>query len=113
MIEKAPIMDPAALDKAAAEAAEILKVLSNPARLRLLCALLPGERCVSQLEESLGASQSYVSGQLARMRAEGLVACDRDGRQVRYRLADPRLEPILMTLYSVFCLNETAVAPAA
>jgi ArsR family transcriptional regulator len=113
MYKDAPVIDPAALDQAAAEAAEVLKVLSNPARLRLLCALLPGERCVSQLEESLGASQSYVSGQLARMRAEGLVSCDRDGRQVRYRLSDPRLEPILMTLYSVFCLDQKAAAPAA
>lgn len=104
MLEEAPVVDPAALDRAATEAAEVLKVLSNPARLRLLCALLPGERCVGELEDALGASQSYVSGQLARMRAEGLVACNRDGRQVRYRLADPRLEPILVTLYSVFCV---------
>lgn len=95
--------DMAALDRAAVEAAEVLKVLSNPARLRMLCALLPGERCVGELEEALGASQSYVSGQLARMRAEGLVACDRDGRTVRYRLADPRLAPILERLYEVFC----------
>jgi len=92
-----------AMDKAADEAAEVLKVLSNPARLRILCALLPGERCVGDLEESLGASQSYVSGQLARMRAEGLVACDRDGRTIRYRIADPRLSPILERLYEVFC----------
>ncbi len=92
-----------AMDKAADEAAEVLKVLSNPARLRILCALLPGERCVGELEETLGASQSYVSGQLARMRAEGLVSCDRDGRTIRYRLADPRVGPILERLYEVFC----------
>ncbi len=96
-------IDPAAMDRAADEAAEVLKVLSNPARLRILCALLPGERCVGDLEAALGASQSYVSGQLARMRAEGLVACDRDGRTIRYRLADPRIGPILERLYEVFC----------
>jgi ArsR family transcriptional regulator len=43
------------------------------------------------------------------MRAEGLVTCDRDGRQVRYRLADPRLAPILMALYNVFCLKDLRV----
>lgn len=95
--------DAAALDRAADEAAEVLKVLSNPARLRILCALLPGELCVSELEEALGASQSYVSGQLARMRSEGLVEAERDGRTIRYRLADPRLGPILERLYEVFC----------
>lgn len=99
------VIDAAALDRAADEAAAMLKILANPARLRLLCALLPGERCVGDLEEALGASQSYVSGQLARMRAEGLVACDRDGRTIRYRLNDPRLAPVLERLYDVFCVQ--------
>ncbi|QEE35264.1 winged helix-turn-helix transcriptional regulator [Octadecabacter sp. SW4] len=98
-----PQVDLAAMDAAAGEAADVLKALSNPQRLRLLCALLPGERCVGDLEEALGASQSYVSGQLARLRAEGFVACDRDGRTIRYRLADPRIGPILERLYEVFC----------
>ena len=91
------------LTAAADEASELLKVLSNPARLRLLCALMPEERCVSELEDLLGASQSYVSGQLARMRAEGLVSCSRDGRTIRYRIADDRVRPILERLYDVFC----------
>lgn len=95
-------MTASAMDRAADEAAELLKTLSNPARLRLLCALLPGERTVGELETALGASQSYVSGQLARMRAEGLVIADRDGRSVRYRVSDPRVLPILETLCTVF-----------
>jgi len=101
-----PVLDPKAMDEAAEHAAEVLKSLSNPARLRLLCALVPDERSVGELEEALGKSQSYVSGQLARMRTEGLVAANRDGRIVRYRLADPRLKPLLETLYIVFCLSE-------
>jgi ArsR family transcriptional regulator len=98
-----------AMDAAAGEAAEFLKVLSNPARLRILCALLPGELRVGELEQALGASQSYVSGQLARMRAEGLIACARDGRAIRYRLSDPRLRPILERLYEVFCADHPGV----
>lgn len=96
-------IDPLALDRAATQAAAMLKVLANPARLRLLCALLPGELSVTELETRLGASQSYVSGQLARLRAEGLVTAGKDGRIVRYRLADPRLQPILQVLYDIFC----------
>lgn len=92
-----------AMDAAANDAAEVLKVMSNPARLRILCALLPGEKCVGELEEMLGASQSYVSGQLARMRADGLVECVRDGRTIRYHIADPRVTPIIERLYEVFC----------
>ncbi|MCF2870299.1 metalloregulator ArsR/SmtB family transcription factor [Octadecabacter sp. G9-8] len=91
------------MDAAAHEAAGVLKMLSNPQRLRLLCALLEGERSVGELEEALGASQSYVSGQLARLRDQGLVSAKRDGRTIRYTLSDPRVTPILERLYEVFC----------
>jgi len=89
--------------EAADDAASVMRALSNPARLRLLCALVSGEKSVGELEKVLGASQSYVSGQLARLRSEGLVACDRDGRIIRYRLSDPRVTPVLERLYEVFC----------
>ncbi len=88
---------------AAQEAAGVMKALSNPQRLLLLCALLEGELSVGELEENLGASQSYVSNQLAKLRAEGLVEATRHGRSVRYRLSDPRVTPILERLYEVFC----------
>lgn len=91
------------MDSAATEAAELLKALSNPGRLRILCALVPGELTVGELEALLGASQSYVSGQLLRLRSEGLVSCDRDGRSMRYHLSDPRVRPILERIYEVFC----------
>jgi len=95
------------MDAAAHEAAAVLKMLSNPQRLRLLCALLEGERSVSELEVALGASQSYVSGQLARLREQGLVSACREGRTIRYSLADPRVTPILERLYEVFCAPES------
>lgn len=94
------------MDAAAAEAAELLKSLSNPGRLRILCALVPGEMTVGELEDTIGASQSYVSGQLLRLRNEGLVACERDGRSMHYRLADPRVRPLLERIYELFCPTE-------
>ncbi len=94
-------LDP--MDAAANEAADLLKALSNPGRLRILCALVPGEMSVGELETALGASQSYVSGQLLRLRNEGLVACTREGRNIRYRLADPRVRPLLERVYEIFC----------
>ncbi|WP_339931126.1 ArsR/SmtB family transcription factor [Yoonia sp. 208BN28-4] len=95
------------MDAAAEEAADVLKALSNPRRLRLLCALAPGPMTVGALEDTLGASQSYVSGQLLKLRAEGLVACRKEGRTVHYYLSDPRVRPVLERLYEVFC-PETA-----
>jgi hypothetical protein len=94
-------LDVRALDRAAFEASEVLNVPANPWRLRLLCALLHGESCTGERKEALGASQSCVSGQPARLRAEGLFDCDRDGGQVGHRRADRRLAPILLTLFDV------------
>ncbi len=91
------------MEAAATEAADVLKALSNPARLRLLCALVPQDLTVRELEEVLDAPQAYVSGQLKRLRAEGLVACSVEGRERRYRLSDPRVKPVLERLYEVFC----------
>ena len=91
------------MDESATEAADLLKSLSNPGRLRILCALVPGDLSVSELETALGASQSYVSGQLLRLRNEGLVACERDGRSMRYSLSDPRIRPLLERIYELFC----------
>ncbi|MDG1341257.1 MAG: metalloregulator ArsR/SmtB family transcription factor [Paracoccaceae bacterium] len=94
------------MDAAATEAAAIMKALSNPARLRLLCALVPQDRSVSDLIEILDAPQAYVSNQLARLRVDGLVTCDREGRTITYRLRDDRVRPVLERLYEVFCSED-------
>ncbi|MDU8946560.1 ArsR/SmtB family transcription factor [Ovoidimarina sediminis] len=89
--------------QAADEAAGVLKALANPSRLLILCQLAETERTVGEIEKLLGLGQAYVSQQLARLREEGLVAATRDGRQMRYRLSDPRITPLIQVLYSEFC----------
>ena len=91
------------MDEAAGEAAEMMKALSNPGRLRILCALVPGDMTVGELETAVGASQSYVSGQLLKLRSDGLVSCVRNGRSMHYSLSDPRVRPLLERIYQVFC----------
>jgi ArsR family transcriptional regulator len=88
---------------AAEEAAALMRALSNPSRLLLLCQLVEGQKSVGELERALGMSQAYVSQQLARLRGESLVTPSRDGRTVRYSLADPRIIPVLQSLYEQFC----------
>ncbi len=88
---------------AAEEAAGVLRALSNPSRLLILCHLVESERTVGELEVLLGLGQAYVSQQLARLREEGLVAATREGRQMRYRLHDERVAPVIRTLYDQFC----------
>ena len=75
--------------------AEMIRVLGHPLRLRLVEALQRGECCVSELQEALDQPQAIVSQQLARLKAAGIVTCRRDGVNVRYVVAEPRVLGIL------------------
>jgi DNA-binding transcriptional ArsR family regulator len=77
------------------QAAEMIRALGHPVRLRIVEALERGERCVSELQDTVGAPQAIVSQQLARMRAAGIVSCRRDGSNVRYAIADARVLRVL------------------
>jgi ArsR family transcriptional regulator len=87
----------------AAEAATFLKALSHEGRLMILCHLSSGEKSVTELEERLGARQAAVSQQLARLRAEGLVAARRDGKAIYYSIRDPKAGAIMELVYDMFC----------
>ncbi len=69
--------------------AEVLKTLANPRRLEILHRLAEGPCEVRRLADELGVSQPNVSQHLSVLRNAGLVDAERDGREVRYRLADP------------------------
>ncbi len=87
----------------ACEASNFLKALSHEGRLMILCHLATGEKSVTELEELLSARQAAVSQQLARLRAERLVAPRRDGKVIYYRLTDERAIQILDLVYNLFC----------
>ncbi len=82
---------------------DFLKSLAHTGRLMILCRLVEGPATVGELEEMLAMRQSSVSKQLARLREEGLVSCQRDGRSISYSLADERARKIVSTLYEIFC----------
>jgi DNA-binding transcriptional ArsR family regulator len=69
--------------------AEVLKTLASPRRLEILHRLSEGPCEVGRLADELGISQPNVSQHLAVLRSAGVVESERDGREVRYRLADP------------------------
>jgi ArsR family transcriptional regulator len=87
----------------ACNASNFLKAISHEGRLMILCHLATGEKSVTELEELLSARQAAVSQQLARLRAEGLVAPRRDGKAIYYKLTDQRAVQILELVYDIFC----------
>lgn len=93
-------MSPSALAKATDDIvpgalARYFRVLGDPTRLRLIEALLEGERTVSELVELLGVPQSRVSNHLACLRWCRLVESERRGRTVVYRVADQRVRDLV------------------
>ncbi len=78
-----------------AQAAEVIKCLGHPLRLRLLEALERGEQTVTELQDYTGASQSAVSQQLATLRARKVVEGRREGAHVYYRIIEPKVTAIL------------------
>jgi ArsR family transcriptional regulator, virulence genes transcriptional regulator len=93
-----------AFEEQAAEAADLLKALSNPSRLLVLCHLANGaELSVNQIVDRVGLSQSALSQHLAKLREEGLVATRKQAQTVFYRIADPRAERLLGLLQEIYC----------
>ena len=68
-----------------------LRALASPHRLRIVHRLGTGPCEVNDLAHDIGLSQTTTSQHLAAMRAVGLVESQRDGRSVRYRLADDEI----------------------
>jgi ArsR family transcriptional regulator, virulence genes transcriptional regulator len=92
-----------AMQANAGEAAEMLRLLSNEARLMVLCQLGAGEKSVGELNALVGLSQSALSQHLAKLRAEGLVATRREAQTIYYRITDERVSRLVSTLYEIFC----------
>lgn len=82
-----------------APTAEVLfRAMSDRTRLRLLCLLRRGERCVCDLVAALEIPQPTVSRHLAHLRQSGLIRCRKDGLWSHYRLAAPATTVQIMLL---------------
>lgn len=92
------------LERKAAEAAGLLKMLANENRLLILCRLaLKGEMAVNDLAAAVGLSQSALSQHLAKMREEKLVTTRREAQTVFYRIADQNAARLLTLLKEIYC----------
>ena len=90
------------------EALKMLKILSHPLRLSILCNLIEREEMSAGdivIAESDRASQSQVSQYLNALKKESLIESRRDGHFQYYRIADKRVEALVNTLHKLFCTS--------
>lgn len=85
------------------EASQLLKLISHPHRLMILCALLEKPYNVSNLTDLVGISQTAMSNHLAKLRSERLVEFTREHRTLTYRLSNPKVEVIIQALQEIYC----------
>jgi DNA-binding transcriptional ArsR family regulator len=76
------------------EYSRFFRLLSEPARLQLLCHLRQEPKDVAFLIEVTGFSQSHISRQLGQLQRAGLVRCERDGVRTIWQADDPLVEDL-------------------
>jgi DNA-binding transcriptional ArsR family regulator len=71
--------------------AEICKTFSNPIRLEILSKLRDGKKSVTEIAALTGVRQATISQHLAVLRQRGVVSTERDGINVFYKVANPKI----------------------
>lgn len=87
-------------DEVITRMSELLFIASDETRLKIMCALLEKEKCVSEIEYEVGASQSLVSHQLRVLRNADLVTTRKEKNFVYYSLDDEHVEKLISVVYS-------------
>lgn len=92
------------LQASAEQAAALLKAMSNPKRLLILCMLCgsPGTSA-GDLARATGLSPSATSQHLAKMREEGLIGSQRDAQRILYFIKNAAVNSLITTLKNVYC----------
>lgn len=89
--------------EALTSAAECLKALAHPHRLRIVQLLLTGETyTVNELAEVCGIAQPVTSDHLRLMQRCGFLKSEKQGRTVFYTIAEPHLANIMACVEDKF-----------
>ncbi|OBU37845.1 ArsR/SmtB family transcription factor [Photobacterium phosphoreum] len=87
----------------ATEVAGLLKTMTHPERLIVLCQLMDGEMSVNQLQLNSTLSQSAFSQHLAILRKNNIVKIRKEAQLVFYSLADERIKALITSFHDIFC----------
>ena len=87
------------IEKRHNEAAERLKALANPIRLKLLENLLRGECCVGVIQDCLDISQPNTSQHVKILKKAGIIEGRRERNKICYRITDESTKKILKIIF--------------
>jgi ArsR family transcriptional regulator len=95
------------------QAAQAVKAIAHPLRLKILCVLGDQEVSVQDIVEQVGTSQSNISQHLSILRDKGVLATRKDANRVYYRISDLRTLKLVGMMRDVFCTtyNPLKISP--
>jgi len=102
-MSQSPTIDLRSMRRNAAKAAKLMRALSNPHRLLMLCVLSEGELSVSALNARIDLSQSALSQHLAVLRNEKLVNTRRESQTIYYSVVPGVALEVVHLLHDKFC----------
>ena len=91
--------------------ASFIKALAHPSRLEIIHLLRSHALTVNQMVQMLGARQAYVSQQLVILKKAKVITGHRDGKEIYYEIADPRIMEASDSLYSLVSNKPLSAAP--
>ncbi len=84
--------------------AQLLKILANENRLKILCQLIKGEKNVTELSNAIPTiSQSALSQHLSIMKAHKILDNQKQGLTVTYYINDERVIKIMQAIRDNYC----------
>ncbi len=89
-------------DEALEQAAECLKLLAHPCRIRMVQMLLHNNYTVGELAEACGIQSHQASEHLRLMQRCRFLDSERDGRKIYYKVIEPHLRQIMDCIESRF-----------
>ncbi|MCI5192759.1 MAG: ArsR family transcriptional regulator [Candidatus Electrothrix sp. AW5] len=85
------------------ELAVLLKAISHPIRLKILCLLQDKELTVSEIREEVETSGANISQHLNIMRNQGIISSRKEANFIYNRIADERIIELMKTMKQLFC----------
>ena len=112
-MHRCELMNVIEMSETAERVSDLMKVLSSPKRLMILCQLVGAQRSVGELARLLDMRAAAVSQQLSLLRREDIVAARREGQTIFYSLARDDVRLLIAFLYDTYCAPQSDPADGA
>ncbi|OGR00058.1 MAG: transcriptional regulator [Deltaproteobacteria bacterium RIFOXYD12_FULL_55_16] len=83
--------------------AKLLKTMSHPIRLKILCLLQNRELTVGDIHKEVRTTNANVSQHLSILRNQGIIACRKEANFIYNRISEGRVTELIKTMRELFC----------